>query len=199
MDIFNYYYREHTLLKDTYNIGDLEGEQYTQLHSFLKENSMIFAWEETKLGRTALIKHHINTGNTLPIKHNPYQHSPAIKEIIKTELTKMLKEGFIQPCHSPWTSPVVLVPKRDRETQFCIDYCKLNSVTQKDNYPIPRIQNLLDTLSGSSWYSSLNLASGYWQVEVEDSNELKTAFTTPYGVFMFHIMPFGLTNAPATF
>ncbi|CAG8715952.1 8604_t:CDS:2, partial [Gigaspora rosea] len=92
VDIFDYYYGEQVLPKDTYNIGNLEGEQYTRLHSFLEENSTIFAWEGKKLGRTSFIKHRIDTGNALPIKHNPYCHSPAEKEIIKIELTKMLKE-----------------------------------------------------------------------------------------------------------
>lgn len=111
----------------------------------------------------------------------------------------MITEGIIRPCHSPWTSPVVLVTKEDGSTRFCVDYRKLNAVTVKDNYPLPRIDDLLDTLSGSCWYSTLDLASGYWQVEVDEVDRPKTAFTTLFGTFEFTVMPFGLANAPATF
>lgn len=119
--------------------------------------------------------------------------------IIKEELAYMITEGIIHPCQSSWMSPVVLVKKEDGSTRFCVDYRKLNAITVRDNYPLLRIDNLLDALSGSCWYSTLDLASGYWQVEVEEVDRPKTAFTTPFGTFKFTVMPFGLVNAPATF
>ncbi|CAG8734752.1 26584_t:CDS:2, partial [Racocetra persica] len=136
--------------------------------------------------------HHIDTGDTLPIKQYPYQYSPAKKKIIQDKIGHMILTGIIRPCQSLWTSPIVLVSKKDRSTQFCINYRKLNAITIKDNYPLPRIDDLLKALSGSSWYSSLNIASGYLQVKVDESNHLKTTFTTPFGTFQFNVMPFGL-------
>ena len=111
----------------------------------------------------------------------------------------MLKCGVIEPAFSPWASPIVLVRKKDGTTRFCVDYRRLNSATLKDSYPLPRINGSIDALSDSCWFSTLDLASGYWQVEVEERDRPKTAFTTGSGLNQFTVMPFGLCNAPATF
>ena len=106
---------------------------------------------------------------------------------------------MIKPSTSPWASPIVLVQKKDGSTWFCVDYRKVNNVTRKDAYPLPRVDDILDTLAGSQWFSTLDLISGYWQVEVKEEDREKTAFCTPDGLFEFEVMPFGLCNAPATF
>ena len=93
----------------------------------------------------------------------------------------------------------MLVKKKDGTTRFCVDYRKVNDVTRKDAYPIPRVDDTLDTLSGSAWFTTLDLKSGYWQVEVAEEHREKTAFCTQEGLFEFNVMPFGLCNAPATF
>ena len=111
----------------------------------------------------------------------------------------MLKRGVIEPTSSPWASPIVLVHKKDGTTRFCVDYHKLNSALVKDSYPLPCIDDSIDALSGSCWFSTLDLASGYWQVEVEERDRPKTAFTTGSGLYEFTVMPFGLCNAPAIF
>ena len=111
----------------------------------------------------------------------------------------MLTGGQIEPSDSPWSSPVVLVTKKDGGTRFCFDYCRLNDVTVKDAYPLPRIDDTLDMLASKQWFSTLDLASGYLQISLSQEARIKTAFATHSGLFQFRVMPFGLCNAPATF
>lgn len=112
----------------------------------------------------------------------------------------MLTQGTVEPSDSPWSAPICLVKKKDGSCRFCIDFRQLNAVTVKDVYPLPRIDDTLDLLAGSVWYSTLDLASGYWQVKMSENSKKKTAFVTPHrGLFHFNVMPFGLTNVPATF
>ena len=109
----------------------------------------------------------------------------------------MYEQGIIEPAASPWCS-VVLAKKKDGGMRFCIDYGKLNDVTRKDSYPLPRIDDSVEALSGARWFSTLDLKSGYWQVEMEENDKEKTAFSIGSGLWQFTVMPFGLSNAPAT-
>ncbi len=121
------------------------------------------------------------------------------QEIEKEEVQKMLDRGVIEPCQSSWAFLVVLITKKDRTTRFCVDYRKLNDMTRKDGYPLPWIDDTLDALHGSRYFSTLDLYSGYWQVEMDERDINKMAFVTRQGLFQFTVMPFGLCNAPATF
>ena len=114
-------------------------------------------------------------------------------------LKDMLEKNTIQPSNSPWASPIVLVKKKNGALRFCVDYRKLNAVTRKDAYPLPRVDDTLDTLAHARWFTTLDLISGYWQVAVHPDDREKNAFCTPNGLFEFKVMPFGLCNAPATF
>lgn len=104
----------------------------------------------------------------------------------------------MEPSHSPWSSPVVLVEK-DGSKRFCVDYRRLNSVTKMDVFLLPRIDNTLDFLGQSQYFTTLDLAAGYWQVRMQPDSQEKTAFATHSGLYEFRVMPFGLCNSPATF
>ena len=111
----------------------------------------------------------------------------------------MLSQGVIQPSTSPWSSPIVLVKKKDGSYHFCIDYRKLHLVTKQDANPLPRVDDLLYALNGYNMFSTLDLRSGYWQVSMRSEDREKTAFMTPNGLYEFLRMPYGLSTAPATF
>jgi len=121
----------------------------------------LFIWESDQFGKTNVITHTIDTGNASPLKQRFYRTSYKNQEFIKEEIDRLLKSGLIQPSRSQWTSPVVVVEKKNGKKRLCIDYRKLNSITKKDNYPLPRIDDMLETLEGSQWFTSLDLASGF--------------------------------------
>ena len=173
--------------------------QRDQLLQLLLEFSDVFAESSNDLGLTDLIKNQIDTGNAHPIRQQ-IRHVPSAKrEDTQKLLHNMLQNDIIQPSSSPWASPVVLVQKQDGSQRFCVDYKKLNNVTKKDAYPIPCIDDTLDMLAGSCCFSTLDLVSGYWQVELAEQDREKTTFCVPDGLFEFKVLPFGLNNAPATF
>ena len=139
----------------------------------------------------------IDTGDTTP-KKQPARRTPfAVRQEVARQLKKMQKSGVIQPSSSPLASPVVLVKKKDGFHRFCVDYRELNSVTKADTFPLPCIDDLLDQLGKSKFFSTLDLASGNWQIQVHPDSQEKTAFVTPQGLYEFRVMPFGLTYAPA--
>ena len=111
----------------------------------------------------------------------------------------MITNGNVEPSDGPWSSPVVLAKKKDGSLRFCVEYRKVNAITRKEAYPLPQVDDTLDTLGGSKFFTTLDLASGYWQVEVTAEDRPKTAFSTPEGLYQFKVMPFRLCNAHATF
>ena len=118
---------------------------------------------------------------------------------MRNQVDEMLEAEIIEPSDSPWSSPVVLVAKPDGSQRFCVDYRALNSVTKRDLYPLPRCDDILESLSGAQWFCHLDLLRGYWQIDVAEEDREKTAFATPDGLYQFRKLSFGLTNAPACF
>lgn len=172
---------------------------HDNIAELLRKNQDVFAKSDTDIGRTNLVRHGINTGNASTIKERPRRFPPKEQQEIDSQIQDMLQSGSIVPTESPWASNVVLVRKKDGSKRFCIDYRRLNNVTVKDAFPIPRIDETLDTLGGSEWFSTLDLASGYWQVELDEDAQKKSAFVVRGGLYSWRVMPFGLCNAPSTF
>ena len=143
--------------------------------------------------------HRIPTGDARPISQNPRRNAPLKRQEITAQVQAMLKEGVIRPSVGPWAAPIVLAKKKDGKWRFCVDYRELNKVTQKDVYPLPRIDDTVDALNGARYLTAFDLLSGYWQVPLAPEDAQKTAFATHDGLFQWTCMPFGLTSAPATF
>jgi hypothetical protein len=185
----------HGLVQETKLPGHLQKE----LLAVLKKHGEAFAKNKSDLGRTRKIQHRIQTQSSPPINQRVRRLAPNKYAEAQKQVQEMLEKDVIQPSQSAWASPVVLVTKKDSTFRFCIDYRKLNTATVKDARPVPQIDDTLDMLSGCQWFSTLDLISGYWQVEVAPEDRSKTAFCTPWGLYEYNVMPFGLCNAPATF
>ena len=178
---------------------DLTETQKGQLQKLINEYRDIFALSPQELGRTNLVKHTINTGDAPPVRMRPYRVPEAQKERIENCIDDMLAQDVIRPSSSPWASPVVLVKKPDGSDRFCVDFRRVNSITKRDGYPLPLISESLDCLTGTQYFSSMDLMSGYWQIEMDEQSREKTAFITHAGLFEFNVMAFGLCNAPSCF
>ena len=173
-----------------------------ELQEAINRFSDIFARDNADVGKTSIVTHEIEIEpGQRPKRSVPFRANPIERDIIKSEIDRCLESGIIRPSNSPWSSPVVLVKKPDGTFRFCVDYRKLNSVTKSDVYPLPRIADALDTLGAAKprYFSTLDLQSGYWQVEMNENSKAYTAFTTHCGLYEYNRMPFGLKNAPGTF
>ena len=182
-----------------FSTSALTSSQQAQLQNLINEYRDIFALSPQDLGRTNWVQHTINTQGAPPIRMRPYRVPEAQKERIENCIDEMLEQGIIRPSASPWASPVVLVKNPDGSDRFCVDFRALNDITKKDSYPLPRIAESLDALFGTQYFSSMDLMSGYWQIEMDPESREKTAFVTHAGLFEFNVMPFGLCNAPSCF
>ncbi|EER20365.1 retrovirus polyprotein, putative [Perkinsus marinus ATCC 50983] len=149
-------------------------------------------------------KHRIETGDHPPIYCTPYAFPESQVQFVKTELDRMVAEGICRPSNSPWSSPVLIVSKKDEHGEkvrprLVVDYHRLNAITQFDSFPLPQINTLLSKLSGKCYFSKLDMYSGFWHIAMDEAHICKTSFTTPYGIFEYLRLPFGLQGAPASF
>ena len=151
---------------------------------------------EPVTGHSKSVQHEIETNEGRPVRCGPRRLAPAGLRREQDCVKEMLTGGQIEPSDSPWASPVVLVTKKDGSTRFCVDYRWLNAMTIKDAYPLPRIDDSIRLLGNQQWFSTMDLASGYWQVAMSPEAKRKAAFVTNEGLFQFRVMPFGLCNAP---
>jgi len=177
----------------------LTAVQSQQLREVILQYADIFRNKLGWPGQAKILPCHINTGDHPPIRKRVRRMAPVEQEVVEKHVQEMLADGVIRPSESPWASPVVLVSKKDGTTRFCIDYRALNEVTKKDVYTLPRIDEVLDALGNSSYRTTLDLVSGYWQTPVVEADKEKTAFVTRSGLYEFQVMPFGLTGAPPLF
>ena len=138
------------------------------------------------------MSHTIRTVGVAPTRLPPYRIPFVHREAVKQEIRDMLKQGLIEPSAGEWSSPVVLIKKKDGSIHLCVDYRRLNAASSADEYPMPRIDELIDNLGDSCFISTIDLTRGYWQVPVAEEDRDKTAFSTPFGLYQFNIMPFGL-------
>lgn len=184
----------------TRSICNLDTRQSIQLAKLLYNFADIFAKDDLDIGLfNGNITHRIDTQDAHPVKQRMRRTPLGFEKEEEVHLQDLLEKGIVEPSSSDWASPPVLVRKKDGKLRYCIDYRKLNNLTVKDAFPIPKIETCLDTLRGSVFMSTLDMASGYYQVKLDDHDKHKTAFITKYGLFQYTKLPFGLCNSPATF
>ena len=164
-----------------------------------QDTQNVFSRHANDLGLTHITEHVIDTGDSPPIKQVPRRVPLAFAGEDRIALEKLKEQGVIQDSTSPWASPLVFVRKKSGEVRPCVDYRKLNSVTLKDAFPLPRTQDCLDAVAGAKVFSSLDITSAYNQIPIRECDVPKTAICTKYGLHEYVTMPFGLCNAPATF
>ena len=177
----------------------LSFEQQRDLRQLLDEYQDVFSKEGNPISSTSLVEHEIHTTGP-PIRLPFRRQNSVVRDIEQQQVKEMLRDGVIRPSTSPWASPVVMVKKKDGSMRFCVDFRKMNDATIKGAHPLPRIDDTLESLHGSQYFTTLDLKSGYWQVPIKEEDKEKTAFRTSNGqLYEFNQLPFGLCNAPATF
>ncbi|CAF3957120.1 unnamed protein product [Rotaria sordida] len=180
----------------TSHIKDLNHKQ--QLQQILWKHGKLFDLHQPSIIK-ATAQNAIETGNHPPIYTPPYRVSYKDEQIQRDEINKLLKQGIIEESTSPWSSPIVLVRKKDGTVRFCVDFRKLNNVTTKDAFPIPRIDDIFDHLSQAEYYTTIDFKSGYFQVGLDLKDRPKTAFSTRDQHYQFTVLPQGVTNGPPAF
>ena len=178
---------------------EFNSEEKKIFHALLCKHQSLFAKDPLDIGYCDWFPYEIDTGDAKPIRQKSRRVSPHLRPEIEKCVSDMLKSGIITPSQSPWASPIVMVKKPDNTWRFCVDYRKLNEVTKVDAWPLPRIDETLDSLQGNRYFSNMDLISGYHNVAVDTRSREKTAFTTGTSLYEFRVLPFGVVNAPSAF
>lgn len=185
-----------------YNIktdSDLDKDVKNELYQLLKENKDCFAFSTSELGKSTWTEMHIKLKDETPVTYRPYRLSCSEREKVKRIIDDLCTNGIIRESESEYASPIIVVPKKNGELRLCVDYRALNKKTYKDKYPMPLIEDQVDSLSGQKYFTTLDLASGYHQIPIAENSKHLTAFVTQDGHYEYNRMPFGLCNAPAVF
>ena len=177
----------------------LDSAQRSELAKLLRRFRNTFVKSSIEMGVTSVAEHKIVTGDAAPVKDRPRRIPLHKRPLIEKYVKDMLEVGVIQPSESPWAACPVLVNKPDGSVRWCVDWRGLNAVTVKDSYPMPRVDECLEAMEGASWFCSMDLQHGYWQIPLRKEDWQKTAFSTHMGLFEFTKTPMGVSNAPATF
>lgn len=181
------------------NIGSVPQEAKKRLIKLLNDYRDCFALTTAELGCSQSTTMKIHLHEDKPFCYRPYRMSKTEQDTVKEIVDELLEKDIVRESESEYSSPVLLVRKKNGEQRLCIDYRKLNSLTVKENQPLPRIDDQIDKLQSGNYFTSLDLKSGYYQVPLEESSKRFTAFVTPEGHYEFNRVPFGLTNAPRVF
>ena len=174
-------------------------EEKSALFALLNKHSEAFSASAEDLGRTNLIYHTIDIGDSGPVRQGMRRIPHEQIVVVKAEVDKLQSARMVEPSCSPFASPIILVKKKDLSLRLCIDNRRLNSVTKKDAHPLLLVEDIFNTLAGSKFFTTLDLTMGYHPVELHPDDRETTAFSTPFGLFQYTVMPFGLATAPATF
>lgn len=195
------YLSEPALTSLNFDFGDspIPSEWKERITKRLSDMSEVFSHHDLDFGCTNKVKHHITLHDGTPFKHRARPIHPNDIEAVRSHLSELLEAGVIRESTSPFSSPIVVVRKKNGDIRLCIDYRKLNLQTIKDAYALPKLEESFAALTGSKWFSVLDLKSGYYQIEMHEADKPKTAFVTPLGFWEFNRMPQGVTNAPSTF
>ena len=182
--------------------ADLDSEQKDKLARCIKENRKVFATNMQELGRTDLHYHRIDTGNARPVAQRFYRTSPKLRQEMENQIKELVENGLIEPSTSEWRSPVVMLKKPGNTGyRFAIDYRKVNAVSEKTSFPLPRLDDVWDAIgeANASYFTVLDLASGFWQIPLHAETKHKSSFITQQGQYQWNRLPFGLSNATTTF
>ena len=180
-------------------LSHLNSHEKQKFRSLLETNSDLFAKAETDLGKTSLVKMRIQTTCASPIKQKPYNTPFSQRPLVESQIDELLKANIIRESNSPWASPIIMVPKKDGGHRMCVDFRKLNQVTNQNSYPLPNISDILSSIKSAKVFSCLDLKSGYYQIEMQEEDKPKTAFVCFKGLYEFNVLPFGLSAAPPVF
>lgn len=177
----------------------LNKDEQQKLQKLIQKYCDCFSTGLHDLGFTNLTEMTIELDDAEPVVYRPYRMSYADRTLVRNMIQEMVDHGIIRESNSPYASPILLVQKKTGDKRLCVDYRALNRKTKKEHYPLPRIEDQLDQLADNKVFTSLDLASGYYQISIAEESRHKTAFVTPDGQYEYNRMPFGLVNAPSVF